>query len=367
MVKKLRVKAMKSFITLAKKLGFPKKISQNNHPSKFLIISTTGVGDTLWGTPAIQAIKDTYPHSYLAVLASPLAKEVLENNPYIDDFFVLPRGIKGAFHLPILGHQLSKKRFDWILIFHNSVQSIMPLAHFSGSSNIVGIKRHAKALHSLLTHPYIFEPSCHPIDQRLTMAKECGAKTIQKKLAIFLSEEEKETAKDFLVNQNIKKENLLIGFQPGAQHAFKQWPIETFIQLGKLLSKRYPCHIIIMGNTNEIPLAARLLDQLPNAVSFAGKLSLRISTAILGEMDVFITNDTGPMHLALAQEIPTVALFAPTRPFLCGPYLNEKFVKVVEEPPTCSPCIRSKCFKPFCMEQISVDKVFSQVQALLKL
>ena len=92
---------------------------------------------------------------------------------------------------------------------------------------------------------------------------------------------------------------------------------------------------------------------------------MRETAALIEKMNIFITNDTGPMHIAFALKTPTVALFSPTDPGICGPYRDEKPI-VIEKPKTCTPCIGKKCDQPICMEQITVEEVIEAAESLFK-
>ena len=95
----------------------------------------------------------------------------------------------------------------------------------------------------------------------------------------------------------------------------------------------------------------------------AGELTLEVFSALLKRLSLFITNDTGPMHLAFAAETPTVAIFGPTDPTLCGPH-RVKHAIALSATPTCAPCLKKNCAEPFCLMQIGPDAVYD---AALKL
>jgi ADP-heptose:LPS heptosyltransferase len=103
---------------------------------------------------------------------------------------------------------------------------------------------------------------------------------------------------------------------------------------------------------------------IAGAISSAGCLSLRGTAALIGRMALFITNDTGPMHIAFALKTPTIALFSPTDPALCGPYKAEKALALRKDT-TCVPCIGKKCYNPLCLAQISPREVVVAAEKLL--
>lgn len=327
---------------------------------KILVVSTTGIGDTLWSTPALEAIKKTYPKCEIHVLSSPLGAQVLKNNPSIDQFFVIKRS---ALSLFALFPKLKKQAYDAICVFHISFRWIIPFCFCLSPRKLLGFKRHAKDFAHLLTH-------CdevglrHPILQRIELIKHIGVTTTQYHTKLYLTQQERLAAENFLLKFFKVKPRILVGLQPGASQAFKQWPIEYFIQMAQVLSKK-GAQIVIFGSKEERYLADAINEQVPVCVA-SGELSLRESAALMGEMNLVITHDTGPMHLALAQKTLMIALFSPTAHDLCWPYLTEPvpWVYLVVKPVTCSPCIGHRCKKPYCMERITPKEVLQVVDDL---
>jgi ADP-heptose:LPS heptosyltransferase len=127
----------------------------------------------------------------------------------------------------------------------------------------------------------------------------------------------------------------------------------------------FGCAILVTGDAAEKRVAEGIASRIEGAVTLAGTLTLRETAALIERMALFITNDTGPMHIAFALKTPTIALFSPTDPRLCGPWHAEK-VEVVEKPKVCNPCTGKKCYNPVCMGQITVEEVFARAEVLLR-
>jgi len=333
-------------------------------PRRFLIVSTTGIGDTLWATPAIRALKETFPECYIGVLTNPAGFELLQENPDIDGLFIFRRGLRGIFSLPLLLRALRKGRFEIVFIFHASDRIIWPISFLTGAAEIIGIEGQNKELDFVLTQRLALQNNIHGIEARLNLINLIGAETSNKSISIYLTGKDREGAQRFFKNNGITQDTLLVGLHPGAQKPFKCWPQENFTTLGNILTERFKCRIIITGDSGEEALAQKVATKIKGAISVAGRLSLRGTAAITEKMALFVTNDTGPMHVAFALRTPTIALFCPTDSMLCGPYHAEKVV-VIEKPKTCNPCIGKNCDNPKCMEQITVSDVLSSVDLLL--
>lgn len=330
--------------------------------SRFLIVSTTGLGDTLWGTPAIKALRQAHPEAYIALLTSPIGAEVLAHNPHLDDFFVVKDPVLSQ--LLCLYSSLRQKAFTDILLFHTSQRAILPLAALLGAHTLIGTSGLHKGLDDLLTHP-ISPRSVHEIERRLDLiAPLISSKTLPPSSAMEwpLTPEEIANAQDFLNTLPHSSKRFIL--HPGAKDRFKQWSPKLFIALGKRLAEHPQVQILVTGHPGETALAQKIASEIPRAIAIT-HLPLRIFAALLRKMDLVITNDTGPMHIAFALQTPTIALFAATDPHLCGPYGSSPRATVIAKQRTCTPCIKKQCPDPFCLLQISPDEVYDAAKAYL--
>ena len=364
-VKRAKNGAIMAVVGLSRRIGLPKRnLRASPKPSRFLIITTTGVGDTLWGTPAIKALKEADPGCNLGVLTNPAGGELLKGNPYIDELFIFRRGFAGLFSLPALLKGLRRKNYDTALIFHASDRIVWPICFFAGPSEIIGIRGENKGLDFILTRAVDPPGNAHGIEKRFMLLGDMAPAEASRGISIYLDDKDRHAADGFLKLHGFDKNTLLVGLHPGAQKPYKCWPVKNFIEAGNIISRRTGCRIIITGDSNERPWIEEMASRIKGAVSAAGKTSLRQTAALIERMDLFITNDTGVMHIAAALKTPTVALFCPTDPRICGPYGAES-VSVVAKPITCDPCTGKKCLDPLCMGQITVEEVVKAAKRLL--
>lgn len=327
---------------------------------RILIISTTGLGDTLWGTPAIQAIKETYPQAFVGVLTSPVGFAVLSGNPYIDCLMTIKH--RCLFQLPSRLKRLKKLRFDTALVFHLSQRATLPLCYFAKPSQIIGTEGINKGLDALLTVklPKKYQ---HEIQRRLDIAAQIGVTCQNPHLAIYPSKQD--FAKATSILSSLSKKQLIIAIHPGSKDRFKQWPPSLFIALGKKLQKEFNAHILVTGNQEEHELTKQIAEQIPGSHNLAGALSIKQLAALFASLDIFVTNDTGPMHIAFAMRTKTVALFSATDPQLCGPFTKIP-AEILYKPKTCFPCLGKSCLDAFCMLQHSPEEVMRSISILLK-
>lgn len=346
---------IKGFISLIKKV----RTRISAEPKNFLIVSTTGLGDTLWGTPAIRALREKYPHSYIAVLTSAIGKEVLQHNPHLNDIFVFNKSSPiSLFHLFF---SLRKKKIDTVLIFHTSQRLVLPFC-FLLARSVIGTKEMNKGLDCILTESTDRKPM-HEIARRLEITGRVGASCISPQMELPIGEKDRLAAEMFLQVHKIPGPIPMVGLHPGSKDKFKQWPLESFIELGLKLKEHLGCQIIVTGNHSESELVETVARRIPGAIRVHGELPLRPLAVLIQQMAVMISNDTGPMHVAFAMQTPTVALFGPTDSKLCGPYYASH-VKVLQKNPTCTPCLRKKCMDPFCMRQIGIQEVYDEALKL---
>jgi heptosyltransferase-2 len=157
----------------------------------------------------------------------------------------------------------------------------------------------------------------------------------------------------------------VIGLNPGAAYGpAKCWPVERYAELAGRLAREFQAVIPVFGTGADRQTAAAIQARAPEAVAdLAGRTSLAEAMALIGRCDVFVTNDSGLMHVAAAQNTPLVAIFGSTDPVATGPF-SERAV-VVQHKLDCQPCLKPRCRADFrCMTGIGVDEVFAAVQGL---
>ena len=167
---------------------------------RFLVLSTTGLGDTLWGTPALRALRETYPDCYIAVLTSPIGREILKYNPQIDEVFVVKNPV--FRRLFSLWRTLKRRRISHVLSFHISQRPILPFAAILGAQQIIGTKGLHKELDFLLTDA-LEKKEQHEIQRRLDLVAHVGAKTRDTSLELSISPQEEASVHALLHQWNI--------------------------------------------------------------------------------------------------------------------------------------------------------------------
>jgi len=332
---------------------------------KILVVSTTALGDTLWSTPFFTSIKNKYPHATLAVLTSPLGKQILSEHPAIDQLFVLKKPL--FFHFFLLLKQLRKQRFQIILVFHASQRVVFPLCYLLKSSRLIGTKQMNKQLDYLFTDLADYK-NTHEMHRRDQLCQLIHVSTPKYMPFYKHPSSAANELTEILKRHNIDIHRPYIVIHPGAKDYYKCWPIHSYNQLIALLKKKWASPIIITGTADERALIAPLIQAHPDLISLCGKLSLASLAYLIDKAALLITNDTGPMHLSTAVNSKVIALFGPTDPKQCGPLSHEKdMAYTLAVAKTCRNCIKRRCKEPFCLMQISPSAVMDKIGEVLSL
>lgn len=351
--------------------------------NKVLIINPFGIGDVLFTTPVIKAIKDNSAEISIGYWCNERVKPVLENNPYIDRIFDLSRGdIKKIYHrsrleginrfLSLL-RNIKKERFDITLDFSLDYR-------YSLIAKLLGIKRRAgfnyKKRGRFLTdrlelHGY---EGRHVVEYYLDMLKFLNVEIESKpNIELFLSKEDEIWADDFLKRHGIEVADLLIGIAPaggaswGDNAAYLRWPEEKFASLADALMVKYNAKIILFGSPDESNVCKRIESSLKNnVINTAGKITLGQFMALFKRCKLSVCNDAGPLHVAVSLGLRTICICGPVDEAVYGPYPKSNKHIVIKKELTCRPCYQKfrmpVCDRDMvCINSISVEDVFDAV------
>jgi len=338
--------------------------------NRILIVNVNWLGDVLFSTPAIRAIRKRYPHAYIACMIVPRCREVLELNPHLDEIIIYDekkeyKGLGGKLRLI---SALKARRFDTVFLFHRSLTRTLMVA-LSGIKERVGIYNPKRGF--LLTKKVEPQKSdVHKVEQFLIIVKVKDIPAAGKNMELFISEEDEAFARDYLRSEGVKEGKPIIVLNPGGNWNLKRWPAENFAKLGDKLAGLFEAQILITGAEKDIELGNTIAGMMKHKpVVTCGKTTLRQLAAVLKRADLVISNDSGPMHIAVSQGTKTIALFGPTDPKVTGPYGGEGYV-VIQKPsgkPECEiTCYNLRCEDNVCMKAITVEDVLKEAGKMLR-
>ncbi|MFH1867923.1 MAG: lipopolysaccharide heptosyltransferase II [Candidatus Omnitrophota bacterium] len=332
---------------------------------RILIIEVNWVGDVLFTTPAIRAIRENNPNAFIGCLTVPRCVDMLKDNPCIDEIIVYDEEghHNGIFGKISLVSELKKKRFDTVISFHRSM-SRMLIAALAGIPRRIGYS--TKKRFWLLTDsvsPPSKEP--HRVEYFVNIVKTIGMNTKTRDYEFYIPENAFKEADEILKEAGIEVGEKFFVINPGGNWLPKRWPKELYGELCKGLKSEHGMKIVITGAEKDIPLAEDIISMSSNsAVSICGKTTLKELAAVMKRASVVISNDSGPMHISVSQRTPTVAIFGPTSPSITGPYGSSDYIILHKWHDCRIPCY-AECSDYRCMEAISVDDVVEAVKKML--
>jgi predicted lipopolysaccharide heptosyltransferase III len=340
-------------------------------PNRILLIRLSSLGDVVLTSPAIRAVRQHFPQAYIAMLVGKQSADVVSENPHLSEIITYDRKSekKNKGHESLteemrrLIDQLRQREFYLTIDFQRKFRTSL-LAYLSSAKCRVG---YHQPLGILCTVRVADKVNKHAIDRNLDLLRAIGIHTDDRTLELFISDKDREYAEQFLDNEGISEERPKIGLFPGAGWELRQWMPQRFAVVGDLAAERLGANVLIFGGQNEADLVAEVAGYMKsNPVTIAGHLKIRQLAALIEKCDVFVTNDTGPMHISVAMKTPTIALF--------GPGNHRKFQPIgeahttIRHPVPCNPCkqFTNKCKDNICMKSISVDEVWEAVKEKFK-
>ena len=302
--------------------------------SSTLVIQTSFLGDTVLTTPLLAQLANRGP---VDVVTTPASAALLANHPAVRTIIPFDkrgseRGIRGVLRL---ARRLRRAQYDLALLAQGSWRSAA-LAFLARIPERVGFDSSAGKL--LYTTRVPYRDDLHHAARLLMLGRPNGREPTPEEMRPSLAPGEAERAEvDALLSRSgVDGRERLVGIAPGSVWGTKRWPY--YPQLAQLLAPHG--RVVVLGSSNDSPLADAVTAAEPSAIDATGGLSLLASAELIGRCGVVVTNDSAPLHLASAMGTPTVAIFGPTVPdFGFGPLAPRASV-VGEDTLPCRPCDR---------------------------
>lgn len=340
----------------------------NSHKSgnKILIVNVNWIGDVIFSTPFIKAIRDAYPDGYIACLLHPRCIDILKDSPRIDEIIVYDeegkhRGLIGKLKLV---SYLRKIHFDIAFILHRSFTKAL-LIFLSGVKERVGYPTKHRGL--LLTKTVgLPEEEVHKVEYFLGLARALDIKAQEGSYEFFVLDADRTNMKKFLEECGVTDKDRIVVLCPGGNWDPKRWPKESFAKLADMLADGLNVKIILSGAKKDIALVEAVRKMMKNTpIISCGLTTLKELGALLERANLVVANDSGPMHLAVAMKSKVIALFGPTSPALTGPYGRGNY-KVIWKTKDCEvPCYDVTCTDNRCMKLITAEDVFEEAKKVL--
>ncbi len=328
---------------------------------KILVLQTAFLGDVILATPVVKALNQIFPNAQIDTLTIPETSIVFKYNPYVTERLIFDkrRPLKKIISFLGLIHLLRKNKYDLAVSIQSSITSAL-LMFVGKIPNRVGFSRQ-----KLLTQPVTVKPGIHTRIRYLKLVKSFSNKNFDSQTKIYWTDSEESKVQN-LVDSIGKNGYFLIGIAPGSVWYTKKWLQEYYIELLKLLANQ-KVKIFLIGGKEEKQLCEEIIRKSEtSAKNLAGCLTILESAALISKLNLMITNDSAPLHIANAVKTDVIAIFGPTVP-VHGFFPFRDNDKIMEIDLYCRPCSKhggTKCpEKHFrCMREIIPKMVFDEIK-----
>ena len=345
-----------------------------------LVINTMHIGDLMLVTPALRTLRANYPKAHIALLTDRILADLVRCNENIDECILIDKHgrDKGILALIRFIRQIRKRHFDLVINYHRNERA-SAIASFSGGKKIVGYAQpffhrffdhwmpnlamadtpKDKVMHQTLCHLKVLQEAagCTKLDDR--------------GLEMWLPPEEEKKASD-LWQKEFAKDDRVIAFNIGASWMTKRWIDAYFAECADhFIQEGY--HIAFLGGPTDVAIVKACIEKMkekdsPKVHVFTGKVSLTVLAGLLRRCCLFLTTDSGPMHVGVAMNVPIVTMFGASPVPTFYPYDGKDIV--IKTPESCHPCGIHDCPKKgedhmACMKHIPVDVVMKYSEELL--
>lgn len=332
---------------------------------KIAVRAPNWIGDSILALPAIAALHENFPEAEIWICGQDWIKDIFLPLTYVEGVIPLkkPSRMRGLLQG---AKRLKKHQFDVGLLLTNSFSSAL-LFFLAKITQRWGYDRDFRRL--LLTKKVQIKNGFLSVHQTLyytSLLSGLGLPASPRSLDLTFDPAVKKNANDLLVSLGIKFQNPLVVLNPGAFYgSAKRWPSSRFAELAQVLQEKNLADILIVGSADELVLAQEIASQMKRPpIILSGKTTVTQLAGVLLSATLFVSNDSGPMHLANSIKVPVIAIFGPTDPQLTGPYQQPS--AVVKKNTDCWPCRYRECPTDHkCMKGISAADVYRACERFL--
>ena len=337
-----------------------------------LILQTSFLGDTVLTLPLICEVRRRFPVKQLSVLCLPASGELLQDHPAIDEIITYDKknSDRGWQGLRRSAARVKARNFTVALTPHKSLRSALIL-YLAAIPRRVGFREsrgwflfHQRAERN---------PRLHDVERNLSVLQAFGVppEDCRRTIDMPVSAATQNAVNEKLRALGVYDNDSIVGVSPGSVWPTKRWSPGGFAALIRMVRQKHGCRVLLFGGSDDAAVVEEVQRQCgQSAVSLVGRIGLRELAAAISRCRVFVTNDSGPMHIAVARRIPTVAVFCATTPDL-GFYPYASNAIVVQRDLACRPCAshggrRCPLGTEDCIRQISPQTVMQAVEKLLQ-
>ena len=338
---------------------------------RIVVRGTNWVGDAVMTVPALRELRRLFPDAHLTLATRSWAQELFAEADFIDELLVYDRRGLGSVLAQV--REWKNRKFDLAVLFQNAFEAalIPALARVPLRVGYATEKRSFLLTHILRLpdwrssrHEVFYYLNIVAALERLIKGGERIPDEYEPEAQLKVSEPRRASALDFLTHYGVKSERKLIALCPGSINSrAKRWPAESFAALADLLIDR-KAQVVLIGSAEELEVSHEVARRMRHdPIMLTGNTTLSQVIEVLAIVDLLITNDTGPAHIAAALGRPTLVIFGPTNPLTTRPFSSS--AEIVQQAPECAPCMLRDCpIDHRCMTAISPAEVFARAQVI---
>lgn len=331
-------------------------------PKKILIVKPSSLGDIIHSFPFLNILTESFPSSEIHWIVAKGFEELLENHPMVKKVWIINKDrwkdlrntIETVKEFTFLFNKLKSEYYDIVIDLQGLLRSGL-ITFFTSAPLRIGFKEAREGSALFYTHKVEGGKEIHAVDRYIKIASFIGCEVKDIKFPMPLIKESERIKK---IKEDLKDYGVIV---PGARWKTKIWDLEKFSKLVSLLDMK----TIIVGSKADEGIAKKIEScSEGRAISLAGKTDIKELLSIIRGARFVVSNDSGPMHIASAFNIPVIAIFGPTNPIRTGPYGQGHIV--LRSRLSCSPCYKRECNTIQCMRDISVESVYDAINNLIK-
>ncbi|HKL48300.1 MAG TPA: lipopolysaccharide heptosyltransferase II, partial [Desulfuromonadales bacterium] len=328
----------------------------NKNIHRIMVRATNWIGDGVMMTPALEAIRTFFPQAEITVVANPLVAQLFTHHPWCDRVMVYDRkgehrGFAGLWRF---SRKLKSQRFDLAILLQKAFEPAL-LAFLARIPERIGFSTDGRGFLLSRRTPLTDDVRCqHHSRHYLHMLRQFGIEGGSGDQYLEVSAPERQWAEEKLGHGSF------IAINPGAAYgSAKRWIPERFAEVGDRLADEYGVRIVLTGGPGEAEIGSDIESFMTRKpLNLIGRTSIRQMMAIIDRCRLMVSNDSGPMHVAAALDVPVVAVFGATDHTTTYPWTKQ--YRVVRRDFECAPCLKRQCPTDHrCMEAVTVDDVLA--------
>jgi lipopolysaccharide heptosyltransferase II len=326
---------------------------------KILLIRLRRIGDVTLTTPAISALRQSFPKASISYIIENPYRELVEGNPNLDKVIVLEKKQSLRDFIKLI-RLIRKEKYDVVLDFHGGPRASL-ITLFSRATLKVGYRiKYRNFIYNIKLPRSPKEGHFHSVENHINLVRALGV-DIKSLPALYLPQAQKtevEKVRKF-IEENSLEGRKIISIHISAGNEFRNWGVDNLVQLTNLLAQRPDVRIVLMGTSEDQKAEEEILKKsTASPLSLVGRLNLRELRELISHSSLFVGPDSGPMHIAASTSTPIVALFGPNLPAFNAPWQAKAFV--VEKELDCRPCKQRRCiYEDFrCLRSIEPEEVY---------